>query len=209
MLFAGGVAYRLLGHTSFLAARGVRQALAFGRYVLQPTDTLRLLQVLVVEAFQPGKTARAALRQQAQTGVVALQALAAAVPTAAAQLQTLAAAVERYRPLLAEPPDVFLRRWQEEYGSLDDPELERLIRLAERAVLLPELFETILLGQDADYEYTRAKGPAPMEAVKVMTLRRQRFRVSRGLHLWYGRRAPPGAHHRRRNRRGTSPLLRG
>ena len=165
-----GLPYRLMGHTSFLAARSVRQALAFGRYLLQPTDTLRLLQVLEVEAFQPGKTARAALRQQAQAGVVALQALAVAVPTAAAQLQTLAAAVERYRALLAEPPDVFFRRWQEEYGSPEDPELERLIRLAERAASLPELFETILLGQDADYEYTRAKGPAPMEAVKVMTL---------------------------------------
>ena len=65
-----GLPYRLMGHTSFLAARGVRQALAFGRYLLQPTDTLRLLQVLEVEAFQPGKTARAALRQQAQAGVV-------------------------------------------------------------------------------------------------------------------------------------------
>ena len=165
-----GLPYRLMGHTSFLAARGVRQALAFGRYLLQPTDTLRLLQVLEVEAFQPGKTVRAALRQQAQAGVVALQALAVAVPSAAAQLQTLAAAVERYRALLAESPGVFFRRWQEEYGSPEDPELERLIRLAERAASLPELFETILLGQDADYEYTRAKGPAPMEAVKVMTL---------------------------------------
>ena len=165
-----GLPYRLMGHTSFLAARGVRQALAFGRYLLQPSDTLRLLQVLEIEAFQPGKTARAALRQQAQAGVVELQALAAAVPTAAAQLQTLAAAVERYRALLAEPPGVFFRRWQEEYGSPEDPELERLMRLAEWAASLPELFETILLGQDADYEYTRAKGPAPMEAVKVMTL---------------------------------------
>ena len=114
-----GLPYRLMGHTSFLAARGVRQALAFGRY-LQPTDTLRLLQVLEIEAFQPGKTVRAALRQQAQAGVVALQALAAAVPSAAAQLQTLAAAVERYRALLAESPGVFFRRWQEEYGSPEE-----------------------------------------------------------------------------------------
>ena len=165
-----GLPYRLMGHTSFLAARGVRQALAFVRYLLQPTDTLRLLQVLDIEAFQPGKTACTALRQQGQAGVVDLQELAAAVPTAAAQLQALAAAVEQYRPLLAEPPDVFFRRWQEEYSSPDDPELERLIRLAERAASLPELFETILLGQDADYEYTRAKGPAPMEAVKVLTI---------------------------------------
>ncbi|HSX76991.1 MAG TPA: UvrD-helicase domain-containing protein, partial [Candidatus Saccharimonadia bacterium] len=165
-----GLPYRLLGHTSFLAARGVRQALAFGRYLLQPTDTLRLLQVLEVEAFQPGKTARAALRQQAQAGVVQLQVLAAAVPSAVAQLQTLAAAVERYRALLPEPPGIFFQRWQEEYGSPEDPELERVIRLAERAASLPELFETILLGQDADYDYTRAKGLAPMESVKVMTL---------------------------------------
>jgi superfamily I DNA/RNA helicase len=165
-----GLPYRLLGHTSFLAAHSVRQALAFGRYLLQPTDPLRLLQVLEVEAFQPGKTARAALRQQTQAGVVALPALAAAVPTAAAPLQALGAAVERYRPLLVEPPGVLFRCWREEYGSPEDLELERLIRLAARAVALPELFETLLLGQDVDYEYTRAKGPVPIEAVKVMTL---------------------------------------
>jgi superfamily I DNA/RNA helicase len=78
--------------------------------------------------------------------------------------------VARYRPLLAEPPGVFFQRWQEEYGGPDDPELERLRCLAERAASLPELFETILVGQDADYEYTRAQGPAPLEAVRVMTL---------------------------------------
>ena len=45
-----------------------------------------------------------------------------------------------------------------------------MMRLAEREASLPELCETLLLGQDADYEYTRVKGAAPMEAVKVMTL---------------------------------------
>jgi len=165
-----GLPYRLIGHTSFLEARRVRQALAFGHYLLQPTDTFRLLQILEVEAFQPGKTALAAIRQQGQAGVLDLQALAAAVPTAVGQLQALAAAVERYRPLLEESPVVFFRHWQEEYGSTDDPELERLLRLAERATSLQELCETILLGQEADYEYTRIKGPAPVEAVKVMTL---------------------------------------
>ena len=151
-----GLPYRLMGHTSFLEARSVRQALAFGRYLLESTDTLRLLQVLEVAAFHPGKTELAAIRQQGQQGEV--------------ELQSLAAAVERYRPLLESPPVVFFRRWQEEYGGPDDVELERLLHLAERAASLRELFETILLGQDADYEYTRAKGPVPVEAVKVMTL---------------------------------------
>src|SRR5205823_6487487 len=103
-----GLPYRLIGHKSFLEARGVRQALAFGRYLLTPTDTFRLLQVLEMEAFQPGMTALASIRQQGQKGEVEIQELAAAVPTAAAALQTLAAAVERYRPLLDEPPVVLL-----------------------------------------------------------------------------------------------------
>src|SRR5262249_37630653 len=110
------------------------------------------------------------LRQQVQAGVVELQALAAAGPTAAAQLQTLTAAAERYRTLLAEPPGVFFRRWQEGDGDTANPKLERLIRLVKRSASSARHFETILLGQDADYEYTRAKGPAPMEAVKIMTL---------------------------------------
>jgi superfamily I DNA/RNA helicase len=146
--------------------------LAFGRYLLQPTEKLRLLQVLEVDTFHPGKTALAAVRQQVQQAAVGLdlQVLAAAVPAAARQLQVLATAVERYRPLLTAPPVVFLRHWQEEYGGTDDAALECLLCLAERVTSLEELLETLLLGTEADYEYTRATGPAPVEAVKIMTL---------------------------------------
>jgi superfamily I DNA/RNA helicase len=167
-----GLPYRLLGQTSFLDTRQVRQALAFGRYVLRPTDTLRLLQVLEGEAFSPGSTALAAVRQQVRQAAssVPWQALATAVPAAAAALQTLAAAVERYRPLLTAPPVVFLQRWQEEYGGAGDPDVERLLRLAERAPSLAGLLDTILLGKEADYEYTSATGTMPPEAVKVMTI---------------------------------------
>jgi superfamily I DNA/RNA helicase len=112
------------------------------------------------------------MRQQVQqtTGHGDLQILAATVPAAAAPLQALAAASERYRPLVLEPPVTFLERWQEEYGGAGDADLERLLRLAERAASLPELLDTILLGQAADYEYTSSAGPTPVEAVKVMTL---------------------------------------
>jgi uncharacterized protein (TIGR00375 family) len=167
-----GLPYRLIGHKSFLEARCVRQALAFARYVLRPEDPLRLLQVLETEAFHPGKAALAAVRQQVQQHTDGLepQALASAVPAATAQLQDLAATVTRYRPLLTEPPAVFLRRWQEAYASAGDADLERLIRLAERAASLAELLDTVLLGREADYEYTSTTGPVPVETVRLMTL---------------------------------------
>jgi superfamily I DNA/RNA helicase len=167
-----GLPYRVIGHKSFLEARQVRQVLVFARYVLQPEEPLRLLQVLEGEVFHAGRAALAAMRQQVPqtTGHGDLQTLAAAVPAAAAPLQALAAAIERYRPLVLEPPVTFLERWQEEYGGAGDADLERLLRLAERAASLPELLDTILLGQAADYEYTSSAGPTPVEAVKVMTL---------------------------------------
>jgi superfamily I DNA/RNA helicase len=167
-----GLPYRLIGHTSFLEAKHVRQALAFGRYILQPTDKLRFLQVLEVEAFCPGQTILAEVRRQVQqqTGDLDLPALAAAVPAAALHLQTLATAVERYRSFASASPMVFLQHWQEEYGVADDPDMERLLRLAERLASLEDLGETILLGKEADYEYTRAKGATPAEAVHIMTL---------------------------------------
>jgi uncharacterized protein (TIGR00375 family) len=167
-----GLPYRLLGQTSFLDARCVRQALAFGRYVLRPEDTLRLLQVLEGEAFSLTPMALAAVRRQVQqaAGSVALPALVAAVPAAAAQLQALTAAVERYRPLVAAAPLVFLQHWQEEYGDADNADFVRLLRLAEQAPSLGGLLDTILLGKEADYEYTSARGPMPVEAVKVMTM---------------------------------------
>src|SRR5262245_46077838 len=61
-----GLPYRLIGHTSFLEAKHVRQALAFGRCILQPTDKLRFLQMLEVEAFCPGQTILAEVRRQVQ-----------------------------------------------------------------------------------------------------------------------------------------------
>src|SRR5262249_21300080 len=167
-----GLPYRLIGHTSFLEAKHVRQALAFGRYILQPTDKLRFLQVLEVEAFCPGQTTLAEVRRQVQqqSGDLDLPALAVTVPALAPQLQALATAVERYRPFVSASPTIFLQHWLEEYGVADDPDLERLLRLAERLGSLEDLCETILLGKEADYEYTRAKGATPAEAVHIMTL---------------------------------------
>jgi uncharacterized protein (TIGR00375 family) len=167
-----GLPYRLLGQTSFLDARCVRQVLAFGRYVLRPEDTLRLLQVLEGEAFSLAPTTLAAVRQQVhqESGSVALHALATVVPAASAQLQALTAAVERYRPLVAASPVVFLQHWQEEYGGADNADFARLLRLAEQAPSLEGLLDTIVLGKEADYEYTSATGPMPVEAVRVMTM---------------------------------------
>ncbi|MBM3226583.1 MAG: hypothetical protein FJZ47_22700, partial [Candidatus Tectomicrobia bacterium] len=60
-----GLPYRLVGHRSFLEARSVRQALAFGRYLLQPDDPLRLLHVLEMPPWQPAAQTLEAIRQQA------------------------------------------------------------------------------------------------------------------------------------------------
>ena len=165
-----GLPYRLLGHTSFLAAPSVRQALAWARYLLQPANALRLLQVLDSPAFQPGNTALVALRQPIQAGLLDRQTLAAAVPAAAPQLQALTAAVARFQPLLDGLPDIFFQHWHETYGEAEDQALTRLRDLAARATTLPELCDTILLGQEADYEATRARRAAPAEAVTIMTV---------------------------------------
>ena len=166
-----GLPYRLIGHKSFLEAQGVRQALAFARYVQQPDEPLRLFHVLDMAAFHPGKTTLAAVRQHmTTTGSLALAALTSAVPRATSKLQALAAAVEPYRALLSARPQQFLQRWHEEYGSADDADMQRLLHLSEKAASLAEFLDTIVLGQDADYEYTSTTGPMPVEAVTLMTL---------------------------------------
>ncbi len=165
-----GLPYRLLGHHSFLAARSVQQALTWARYLLQPSNALRLVQVLDTPTFQPATTALAALRPHIQAGLVDLQALAAAVPAAAPALHALASAAARFQPLLAGLPEVFLQHWYETYGAAEDQALPRLLDLAARLPTLSDLCDTILLGQDADYEATRARRAAPAEAVTIMTL---------------------------------------
>jgi uncharacterized protein (TIGR00375 family) len=165
-----GVPYRLLGHTSFLEARRVRQALTWARYLLQPEHPLRLLQVIETPVCQLASPLLTALRQHIQTGVVELQALAAAVPAAASQLQSCMAATIHCLPYLNGPPEACFQYWRENYGDADDPMFERLLDLAARVATLQELCDTILLGQDADYESTRARRAAPAEAVAIMTL---------------------------------------
>ncbi len=48
--------------------------------------------------------------------------------------------------------------------------MPRLLDLAARAPTLSDLCDTILLGQEADYEATHARRAAPAEAVTIMTL---------------------------------------
>lgn len=165
-----GLPYRLLGHTSFLDARSVRQALTWARYLLQPTQPLRLLQVLETPVCQPTPAVLTALRQQVQAGVVDLLALQTAMPAAALPLTALATAVADFQPCCAQPPDVFFQHWQEKYCVADDPAFSRLLDLAAQTTTMAELCDTLLLGQDADYASTRARRAAPAEAVQIMTL---------------------------------------
>ena len=59
-----GLPYRLLGQKGFLETQSVRQALTFCRYLLNPTDTLRLFQVMEQAAFHPGAEALRACQDQ-------------------------------------------------------------------------------------------------------------------------------------------------
>lgn len=167
-----GLPYRLIGQASFLETPAVRQALAFIRYLLHPTDPLRFLQVLECRAFQPGAAGLRRLRQQLQqTGECpTLAALVEALPTARPQLQHLTTAVERYTSLMTEVPVVFLQHWQAEFGESTASDFVCFLRVAERMPTLVALLETVLLGTEADYEYTRAPGPVPPEAVTIMTM---------------------------------------
>ncbi len=167
-----GLPYRLVGQASFLAARGVRQALSFLHYLLQPTDRLRFLQVLDIGAFQPSKAVLRRLRQHLQqTATWAdLATLSEAVPAARVPLQRLQMASAEYTALLAAPPATFLQRWQAEFGESAEAEFICLLRFAERVTSLAELHETVLLGHETDYEYTRCTSPLPTEAVTITTI---------------------------------------
>ena len=164
-----GLPYRLSGQKSFLEAASVRAALAFSRYVLQPQAGLRLLHALEWPPFHPGAGPLSALRRR--VGVVSPSELLRPLEGPAEEKrQLLEAAGARFRPMAASRGAApFLRRWQEEYGPDEDPELERLVKIAERAPSLEQLLDTVLLGLEADYE--RSSGPeARSEAVQLMTL---------------------------------------
>jgi superfamily I DNA/RNA helicase len=165
-----GLPYHLSGQKGFLQAASVGAALAFCRYLRQPGDGLCLLQVLELEAFDPGKAALAWIRSRA--GAMSAAELAEGLPAAAAgKLEALETARSRYNHLArAGGPAVLLRGWQEEYGPADDVDLEHLIRLAEEASSLEHLLDVVLLGLEADFERAGGRNGRPAEAVRLMTL---------------------------------------
>jgi superfamily I DNA/RNA helicase len=90
------------------------------------------------------------------------------LPAAAPALRTLHETAELLCREVDESPAALLRGWQQECGVADDEDLARLVRLAEQADSLEGLLQTVLLGQEADYEQASTRGP--IEAVRLMTL---------------------------------------
>ncbi len=162
-----GIPYRVIGQKSYLDAASVQHALSFFKCVLRddlsaidPT-TRDIIDLLSIPAFDPGREARASMRQQDQNAVLS--------DTVQEKLDTAIEAVNRFRDELSHlSPSEFIAKWAEEFATSDDIELERLGLLAQGVDSITELLDIIALGQDGDF-VRRGKIARP-EAVTLMTL---------------------------------------
>ena len=150
-----GLPYRLVGQKGFLQAPAVRAALAFARYAAISQEDLRRWQALEAMGAEPH------ILRQVRRGELSA--------AAQARVEALEARIAEYRQWAAqEGAGAWVRRWQAEFGDLEDEDLEHLARVGDAAGTLAQLLETVLLGAEADYE--ERGGPQGPEAVALMTL---------------------------------------
>ena len=162
-----GLPYRIVGQKGFLDAEPVRQALAFFRFVFRPERDMRFLNALTLPSFTPGEKALADLRRRLGQGGLPDP----LPPKVSEKVDALVLCGERYRTLAAEEdPACLLRRWGNEYGVADAPTFDRFVRVAARAGSVDRLLDTVLFGQEADYELLGKTGQGQIEAVTLMTL---------------------------------------
>ena len=161
-----GIPYRVIGQKSYLDAASVQHALSFFKYTLKndissAPSTRDIIDLLSIPAFDPGREARASIRQQDQNAVLS--------ETVQENLDAAIEAVNRFRNETSHlSPSEHITKWTEEFATSDDIELERLGLLAQGVDTITELLDIVTLGQDGDF-VRRGKIARP-EAVTLMTL---------------------------------------
>ena len=161
-----GIPYRVIGQKNYLDATSVQHALSFFKCVLKddissaPT-TRDIIDLLSIPAFDPGREARASIRQQIQNNALS--------DIVQEKLDAAIEAINRFRNEISHlSPSELIAKWAEEFATSDDIDLERLGLLAQGVDSIAELLEIITLGQDGDF-VRRGKIARP-EAVTLMTL---------------------------------------
>ena len=162
-----GIPYRVVGQKSYLDAASVQHALSFFKCVLRDNisvidlSTRDIIDLLSIPAFDPGREARAAIRQQIQNNTLS--------NTAQKKLDTAIEAVDRFRKETSHlSPSERIAKWAEEFATSDDIDLERLGLLAQGVDSITELLDIVTLGQDGDF--VRRGKIARSETVTLMTL---------------------------------------
>ncbi len=161
-----GIPYRVVGQKNYLDAASVQHALSFFKCVLRDDIssvpiTRDMIDLLSIPAFDPGREARASIRQQIQDNALS--------DTVQEKLDAAMEAVNRFRNETSHlSPAELIAKWADEFATSNDIDLERLGLLAQSVDSIAELLEIITLGQDGDF-VRRGKIARP-EAVTLMTL---------------------------------------
>ncbi len=162
-----GIPYRVVGQKNYLDAASVQHALSFFKCVrrdnLSATDLSArdIIDLLSIPAFDPGREARASMRQQIQNNALS--------DTLQEKLDAAIEVVNRFQNKISHlSPSELIAKWTDEFATSDDIDLERLGLLAQGVDSIAELLEIVTLGQDGDF-VRRGKIARP-EAVTLMTL---------------------------------------
>ncbi len=166
-----GIPYLAAGSGDFLADREVRRAVAFFRFLLDPSDLISLRFYLKEREILPADGIRRLLVDYAATerSVGSLLALVEG-PSAPAGARKFFGLLRKYAPLAGGgKPQSLIGAWIADNGLEGERSMEQFAGMAVLHETMPSLLRNLLLGREGDVRRCGGKSYSP-DAVSLMTL---------------------------------------
>ena len=167
-----GIPYVVAGRDDFLSEPPVRSAVAFFRFLLNPSDLISLRVCLSEYGACPADLTRSVLENYAgaEKSMSSLSAVLKQFGKASAETEKLMTLLNTYQPLVKkEKPEVLIRSWMNEWFPDGDPAVQMLLQTSVLYADMPDFIQNLILGQEGDIR--RASGKTySRDAVSLMTL---------------------------------------
>ena len=167
-----GIPYLVVGRDEFLSDREVRKAVAFFRFLLDPSDLVSLRLCLKEWEVCPGGRIQNLLADYAGTdeSAASLIRLTEGLPSALGNPRSLSGLLRKYEPLVRrEKPQKLLEAWIGDNGLEGARSMELFLNMAVLHEKMPSLLQNLLLGKEGDLVRSGGRSYSP-DAVSLMTL---------------------------------------
>jgi uncharacterized protein (TIGR00375 family) len=168
-----GIPYVVAGREDFLSDPEVRQAVAFFRFLLNPTDLVSLGSCLRAMGVGPAGFLQGILQDYAvseKNSAALSEIIQPRVVKSSGRAQEFLALLKIYRPRITrESPSSLIESWISDNGQKESRSLELLLNTAVMYAEMPVFMHYLLLGRESDIRRSGGRQYNP-ETVSLMTL---------------------------------------